>query len=140
MPTRKMNKSKSKEQRDKHNAALLALANSINPANQLSGLQLWRKLRRLEVMAHAAATAQCNGETAGGQPYRNENAWDTFKDSIAEKVSEIFGGKLPPAFFVNGDPRGYALKLDSENGTKTATQFALQSDWGRNQILAPDIR
>lgn len=128
-----------KEQRNRHHAALLALANSINPNNKLSGLQLWRKLHRLEVIANTAATAQCNGESCADQPYREENEWDTFKDAITESVAAIFGGKLPPAFYLNGDARGHALKLDSGTGEKTATPFALDQDWGRNQILAPSI-
>lgn len=128
-----------KERRLRHHAALLALANSINPENNLSGLQLWRKLHRLEVMSRNAATAQCNGESYGGQPYRDENEWETFKNGIREKVAAVFGGKLPPALYVNGDPRGHAIKLGSGNGEKTATPFALEQDWGRNQILAPEI-
>ena len=127
-------------ERNRHNAALLALANELNPGNKLSGLQIWRKLRRLEVMASNAATAQCNGQAYGGQPYRNEDQWKQFKAAVSAKVSAIFGGKLPPAFFVNGDPRGYALKLDSGDGQNAATAFELHQDWGRNQILAPDIR
>ena len=91
------------------------------------------------MIARNAATAQCNGESYGGQAYREENEWEKFKDEIREKVAAIFGGQLPPGFYVNGDPRGYALKLDSGSGEKTATSFALEEDWGRNQILAPEI-
>jgi len=127
------------EQRHRHHAALAALANSLNPYNKLSGLQLWRKLRRLEIAARSAACAQCNGEGYGGQPYRETEAWETFKAETGAKVAAIFGGKLPPAFFVNGDPRGYVLKLDSGNGEKAATEFPLHRDWGNNQILAPVI-
>ena len=136
-----MNKTEQiKEQRNRHNAALLALANSINPGNKLSGLQLWRKLHRLEVQARNGATAQCNGESYFGQPFREQNEWETFKDGIREQVAEIFGGKLPPALYFNGDPRGHALKLSSGNGSEVPTQFDLHQDLGRNQILAPDIR
>lgn len=127
-------------ERQRHNSALKELADSITPKNKLSGLQLWRRLRRLEVRAHNAATAQCNGESYGGQPYRDEAEWEAFKDGIRADVAKVFGGNLPPRFFINGDPRGYALKLDGGDGTKPATSFALVQDWGRNQILAPDIR
>lgn len=128
------------EARTRHHAALLALAHSLNPKNKLSGLQLWRKLRRLERMTHAAATAQCNGESYNGQPYRDEAEWEAFKDGIRADVAKVFGGNLPPGFCINGDPRGSALKLDGGDGTKPATSFALVQDWGGNQILAPDIR
>ena len=45
----------------------------------------------------------------------------------------VLGG-LPPGFFVNGDPRGYALKLEPGS-----VPFPLHEDWGRYQILAPVI-
>lgn len=123
------------EARTRHHAALLALA----PDNKLSGLQLWRKLRRLERMTHAAAVAQCNGEPYGGQPYREEAEWEKFKSEITAAVVAIFGGKLPPGFYINGDPRGHSLKLRAD-GDSLATPFSLEQDWGGNQILAPDIR
>lgn len=104
------------ERRKRHLAALFALANHINPNNKLSGLQLWRKLRRLECMANAAATAQCNGEAFGGQPYRTEEQWEAFRKLVRTKIAAIFGGRVPRAFFVNSDPRGYALKLGPLSG------------------------
>jgi len=47
---------------------------------------------------------------------------------------EMVLGGLPPGFFVNGDPRGYALKLEPGS-----VPFPLHEDWGRYQILAPVI-
>jgi hypothetical protein len=124
----------------RHHAGLLALANSINPCNQKSGLQLWRQLRRIETAAHCATTAQCNGKAYLAQPYREEEDWDKFLEEITSKVARIFGGNVPPRFFVNPDARGNALKLrGSEGGSETATPFDLEKDQGRNQILAPNI-
>lgn len=122
-----------KREREQHHAALEQLAKSINPKIQASGLQLWRKLNQLEILAHAATTAYCNGEIDGEQ-------MDTACESFQIAVAKVFGGTLPPRFHVNRDPRGYALKLlSSDDGSEPATEFALYQDWGRNQILAPTI-
>lgn len=150
MPTRKMKinkKEQIKTERNCHNAALYALAISINPANKLSGLQLWRKLRRVETVANNAACHACSYSTpfyAFGKSWdfaSDETALDNFGELVSRKVAAIFGGLLPIGYHFNRDPRGYALKLESLNGgTSAATPFELHQDWGRNQILAPDIR
>ena len=51
-----------------------------------------------------------------------------------ETKIEPLGGKLPKGFFVNLDPRGYALKLEPGS-----VPYPLHEDWGRYQILAPEI-
>lgn len=90
------------------------------------GLKMWRKLRRIEAVAHDAAKAQCNGGT-----------WDNFVDSIRCQVAAVFGGFEPPqGFFFNGDPRCYSLKLDPE---KCTVPQGMVTDWGRNGILAAEI-
>lgn len=135
--------------REAHHAALLALANSLSPTNQ-TGLAIWRKLKRIEDVAHAGATAYCNGEVyfdhqdevlsmARYDFSRDQNAWETFSAKIESRVAKVLGG-TPPCFHVNADARGYALKLASNDGGDTvATPFALHRDWGDNQILAPMI-
>ncbi len=121
-----------KRERELHNAALEQLARNINPKSTLSGLELWRKLHRVEVTARRAAEQYCNGDI-------DMNQWESISAIASSQVEKIFG-MLPTGFFVNGDPRGYALKLASnDNGTEAATPFALHQDWGRNQILAPTI-
>lgn len=56
-----------------------------------------------------------------------------FSAQIRDKVEKVFG-YLPEGFFVNGDPRGYALKLETGS-----VPYRLHEDWGRYQILAPEI-
>lgn len=112
---------------------------------QLSGLQLWRKLVQIERLAHAAAEAQCNGESIrivwplfGARDYdfnRDENAWEHLSAVVRDCVRNIFG-QIPAGFFVNGDARGYALKLDPE---QTKIPSGMHTDWGRNGILAAQI-
>lgn len=109
--------------RAQHHDALKAMM----PANStLSGLQVWRKLRRLEGKAHALAVALCNRPVSEDEDNR-------ITAEVESKVEKLFGRKLP-GFFINRDPRGYALKLKPKS-----VPYPLQRDWGDYQILAPDI-
>ncbi len=126
-------------ERKQHHAALEALARDVNPDNTANGLQLWRRLARIERVANAAACHYCNGKTCrhNGEEFHfesDENAWDRFHEVIEGEVAKVFGGQCPPGFFVNGDARGYALKLQPGS-----TRHALHCDWGGYQILAPTI-
>lgn len=113
--------------RQKHHDALLALASLTSGLSlTVSGLSLWRKLRRLEAEATAITTALCNGAI-------NQELAELQFEQIEAKVAKVFG-KLPAGFFINRDPRGYALKLEPGSAP-----FPLHEDWGRYQILAPTI-
>jgi hypothetical protein len=81
-------------------------------------------LRELEDMAHRGAEDYCNVPNFD---------WETLEAEVREGVAELFGGAEPAGFFVNGDPRGYALKLQSGTGSLS------QRDWGDFEILAPDF-
>lgn len=112
-------------ERAEHHSALMAM---LPPGSKLSGLQAWRKLRRIEAEASRFALQLCNG------PELRESEQDAITARITAKVAAVFGGKLPPGFFVNRDPRGYALKLQPGS-----VKASLHEDWGRYQILAPKI-
>lgn len=105
------------------------------------GREISVALLKLENKAHRAATAQCNGETYEGQPFREEDEWDAFKDEITARVAALFNSTVPPGFFVNGDPRGYALKIDNEDaeGKRLIEAVKLHTDWGGYGILSPEI-
>ena len=115
-----------------HHTALEALCTTNTP-----GLTLWRKLRRLEKEANDAATAQCNGSPYKLQPYREDFQWEAYKGRVAATVKSILG-KLPVGFFVNGDPRGYALKINPEVKGAVVPE-GMHTDLGRYGILAPEI-
>jgi len=135
--------------RQTHHDALEKLALIINPLHPITGkdthestkktgLQLWRQLKRIENKAHKAATDYCNGVIS-------YDALQVAEAHAAQGVEKVFG-KLPHGFFVNSDARGYALKLEPfqhEDGKgKTRLAFPdlrLDSDWGSNQILAPEV-
>jgi len=111
----------------------------------LSGLQLWRKLCEIERLAHAGATAHCNGENIrlvwplfGPRDYdfrTDENAWENLRSVATDCVRNIFK-RVPDGFMVNADARGYALKLD---GDAVKVPEGMHTDWGRNGILAARI-
>lgn len=110
-----------------------------------SGIQLWRKLCEIERLAHAGATAHCNGENIrivwplfGPRDYdfsTDENAWEKLSAVAIDCIRNIFG-HVPAGFFVNGDARGYALKLDPD---KVAIPEGMHTDWGSYGILAAVI-
>lgn len=71
----------------------------------------------------------------------DDTAWESFTEGIEEDVEKLFGGRLPNGFFVNGDPRGCALKLDNETEEQRALieKCGLQRDMGGYGLLAPKI-
>lgn len=136
-----------------HYASLERLAKALGTPSP-SGKRLSLALFRLEKAASAAALARCNGETIslwlpGAREPRElrfrgsecEADWDWLVDGIESRIEQLFGC-LPPGFFVNGDPRGYALKLDPDrhpNAKALIESARLHRDWGGYGILSPEI-
>ncbi len=113
---------------------------------RMDGRKISVALCKIERDASNAATAQCNAESYNGQPFRKEEQWEEFKRSIAERVAMVFGRSprpehAPPGFFLNTDPRGYALKIDNEKpeGAALIAAVKLHTDWGGYGILSPEI-
>lgn len=106
-----------------HLDALMTLQKKSGDANQPTGLGLHKKLRRLETKASRIATALCNGDIT-------DKAGDKALQKIEDKVHELgFSG-----FFINRDPRGYALKV-----REALVPSGMQKDWGGYGILAPEF-
>jgi len=112
------------------------------------GKRISVRLFHLEQSARKAATAYCNGEPfyfpgdVEKYDFRADGiAWDKVKERITDSMRVTFAGKMPPGFFVNGDARGYALKIDPDNagGRALIESCRLHTDWGRNGILSPEI-
>lgn len=71
-------------------------------------IRLCKQLRRAETKAHAGATAYCNGEISMEQ-------WEALTSQVLAKLDNLLGFKAAGVpVFVNGDCRGYALKVDDE--------------------------
>jgi len=136
-------------------AACEALGRALGMTNP-DGKRISVALLNLERLANAGATASCNGERfqcrfhvsakqAASMPWefdfnRDENAWDSFAEKVQDEVRFIFGA-VPTSFFVNGDARGYALKIDNETpeGKALIEACKLHTDWGGYGILSPEI-
>jgi hypothetical protein len=127
-------------QLDAHYSKCEALARKLGATNP-NGKKISNALLKLERQAHNAATAQCNGETYNGEPYRDDDHWAEFTTCMRIAVSGIFGARSIPGLFVNADARGYALKIDNDNeqGKSLIDELRLHTDWGGYGILSPEI-
>ena len=90
----------------------------------IDSVKLCKQLLRLENKAHRLAEDHCNGITENIES-------DTSK--IIDKVKKILNTN---EVFLNGDPRGYALKLCDQ----FSKDKIIHKDWGGYGIIAPDFR
>lgn len=93
------------------------------------------KINGLERRVHAFAERLCNEDI----PESTENRQ---LKKFMDEATELFGGELPTGFFINLDPRGYALKLDdtaySRDPEASDYMPITYRDWGGFGILAPE--
>jgi hypothetical protein len=116
------------EQIKQHGENLKALFNVNDDPDKLS-----RKIQSLEVKAHKLATDYCNGENG----VDSEN-WEELTDKILNKLDKIVNFRSQGiTVFVNGDARGYALKIDDDY--VKAHNIKIHTDWGGFGILAPEF-
>ena len=122
------------EQIQKHGENLNRIFNTgIDPVT------LCKKLRSLEIKAHKLATDYCNGENGV-----NSDNWEVLTAPILAQARKILypngmtgDVKKDWCIFINGDCRGYALKIRSEYIKEN--NLTLYTDWGGYGILAPDF-
>ena len=114
---------------ERHGNNLLAIFPEAEPRDPV---KLCKRLRRLEGEAGRAALDHCNGDTTTEQ-------WEQASEKAAAKLDRIlhYSAAGVPCF-INGDPRGYALKIRSEWVAEHRDQ-AIYRDWGGYGILAPEI-
>ena len=111
----------------------------------LNPVELCKKLNRIEKKAHHAATCLCNTNTLHLMELNKytgydveqatEEEQDKFFEGIKKQVIKILGKEAEKHFFINYDPRGYALKLKSE----FCKDKNIYRDFGGYGILAPDF-
>ena len=94
-------------------------------------LDLCKKLRRLEVKGSRVAEDYCNGVI-------DLEKLEIMKEDLLKKVNKIldFQSKNIPVF-LNSDPRGYCLKIDSKYVRKN--NIKIHTDMGGTGILSPDL-
>jgi len=100
-------------------------------------VSLAKKLFRLENAMHRTTTDYCNGNIDGAE-------YEKIETATLDRLDVILGfRKLGVPVFVNGDARGYALKIRSEwivdQYRKSGGTFRLCTDMGGYGIIAPDF-
>lgn len=116
------------QQIEKHGNNLNAIFNT-----GLDPVTLCKKLRTLENKAHNLSVIECNtGDDKGPE-----------LSKILTKVKTILfpdvfksSPELYKAVFINGDPRGYSLKIKSEY--VKANDLKIEQDWGGYGLIGPD--
>ena len=107
----------------------------FNLDQNIDPVKLCKRLFRLENKAHKLAVDFCNGVI-------DQLEWDKKADQILTKVETIFQNKANGFIFVNGDARGYSLKILEEFTTylRNRSNVNIHRDWGGYGIIAPDFR
>ena len=94
-------------------------------------VELCKKVHRLETKAHRMSEDYCNGiidlEFEDRQESKIMKSLDNILNFKAQNIPVIF----------NGDPRGYALKIDDEY--VKAHNLDIHRDWGGYGIIAPEF-
>lgn len=93
---------------------------------EIMGAYLYERLHKLEATAHRDQTADCNGELTEAEAAKRD-------ERTRERIKKVFG-HMPPGVFINGDPRGYALKIKEKETPK-----GFYTDMGGYGILAPEF-
>lgn len=127
----------------RHGETLLAL---FTNAEEKDPVALCRKLRRIET-----AIAKTSEGFSSESGFMTQDQFDHACRMALIRTTNLLGLTGPEAqilgVFVNRDPRGYALKLDSDNERFKLWQDnrlknklpCLYADWGQNGIIAPDL-
>jgi len=111
----------------------------INNLKEIAGLDtfeqaryLYKKLHRIEARCNRIFTNECNGVNT-----LTEEQEEKRDGRILQQVNFL----LPlTTIFLNGDPRGYALKISSEEREELRDKgINLYSDFGGYGILAPEF-
>lgn len=101
------------------------------PDGKKISVALWKLERR----AHSHAIRICNDSAY------TQVAIDAEQDAVYCELSGIFAAKVPPGYFLNQDPRGYALKIDNETpeGAALIAAAGMHRDMGGYGILSHEI-
>ena len=96
-------------------------------------LELYKQLHRLETRVHRENENDCNGTT--GLSEKQEGLRDKRR---FEKYQSLLPGV--EGLFINGDPRGYALKIHVKQTEELRDKgINLYRDWGGYGIFAPEF-
>ena len=118
----------------------LKLLSVFPQASETDPVKLSKKAFALENKAHRIQEEDCNGNPA----CRTDADYDAWQKSLEHRsdlvraaFERLFGTPLESPFFMNGDPRGYCLKVNVEY--MRAQKIDLPRDWGGYGLIAPDL-
>lgn len=111
------------EQIEEHGKKLLAI---FPNATEKDPVALCKKLRHLERAAPRKAEDYCNGLM---------ESWEEESDKFLAELTRLLGSN--EGIFINGDPRGYALKID--DAYVREHKLDIYRDWGGYGIIAPEF-
>ena len=103
------------------------LANLIGISKE-EAKDLYRKFAAIESIGHRLAEKYCNGEISS-------DFYDKQMVQIRTELMTILPMKIARNVYLNGDPRGYFLKLDDD--FVRSENIVIERDWGGYGILAP---
>ena len=113
---------------EKHGRDLLKI---YPEAKEQDPVKLCKKLHRLERAAHQYAEDYCNGVNVPATEAEQEKA----EKSLTAKAQKVLGEG--PTIMLNLDPRGYALKIESE--TVQSEKLTIYRDMGGYGIICPEF-
>lgn len=113
-----------------HGRDLLAI---FPDATERDPIKLCKRLRRIETAAHRTAEMLCNGELDW-----TDEQMEADDRKILKRLDALLNyRKAGVPIIVNGDPRGYTLKI--RDSYVSAHELKIHRDWGGHGILAPEI-
>ena len=115
-------------------------ANLRNYAYSVTGEDIYKQLRRLENAAHRLAELECNGEIDEEKAAKRSATIEKQVRKLLPRLAH-FDNTKNARFFLNGDPRGYALKLheDAAKSIEGILGTRPHTDWGGYVILCPEF-
>ena len=95
---------------------------------QYEPIALCKKLRIIEAKQDKANCDYCNGDITGAQH-------ELITERTRSAVNNLLGPNGLDIIYINSDPRGYALKIQTED----AQALDIPTDCGGYGLLAPDL-
>jgi hypothetical protein len=124
-----MKKFTKQERRQKHIEALARLFEKTF----LETKRVYQNLILIERIGRGAAESYCNGTI-------DSDAYDSILNNIKERIRRLeLPNRIMLNIHLNGDPRGYFLKLDDDFTRKELLNFEIEKDWGGYAILVPQF-
>lgn len=94
------------------------------------GRQLYNAWVKIEKKAHRLFLQECNG------PALEESERERILADLKADVRALYHGEMPRGFFFNGDPRGYACKIEDDVMKEIRDRADFPTDWGGYGLLA----